>query len=335
MQKTLRSIAVSVSVSVAAGFITLGAVPLAHAQPTGGAYPAKPIRIVIGFAPGGPADIAGRVIGPALSEQLGQSVVVENRGGAGGTIGLDYVAKAAPDGYTLALGSSGNLIMAPHLYPKIPYSVLKDFAPVSTLAVSSYVLAINPTVPAKTVADFVRIAKSKKNMLSYGTSGSGSTSHIAAELLSQAIGARIVHVPYKGTGPALTAVVAGEIDMMIADLTPAMPHAKNGRLRLLAVVGSKRSSAAPDLPTIAEAGVKMQPVEGRYGILVPAATPKDIVARLHDAVVAALKNPEVKQRYGQIGFDIIGDTPDHFAATLKSEGEIFGGVIKKAGIQLN
>jgi tripartite-type tricarboxylate transporter receptor subunit TctC len=328
MNKRVRSTARFIT----AALIALGAVAGAHAE---GGYPNKPVRIIIGFAPGGPADIAGRVIAPALTEQLGQSVVVENRGGAGGTIGLDAVAKSPPDGYTLALGSSGNLIMAPHLYPKIPYNVLKDFAPVAMLAVSSYVLAINPTVPAKNMAEFVRIAKSKKKLLSYGTSGPGSTSHIAAELLAQSIGAEFVHVPYKGTGPSLTGVVAGEIDMMIADLTPAQPHAKSGRLRLLAVVGSKRSSAAPELPTMAEAGVKMQPVEGRYGILAPAGTPKDILARLHTAVIAALKNPDVKQRYGQIGFDIIGDTPEHFASTLKSEGEIFGAVIRKAGIESN
>jgi tripartite-type tricarboxylate transporter receptor subunit TctC len=296
------------------------------------AYPAKPVRMVIGFAPGGPADIAGRIIGPRLSESLGQQVIIENRGGAGGTIGMDVVVKASPDGYTIGLGSSGNLVMAPHLYPKA-YSVQKDLSPVSQLAVTAFVIAVNPTVPAKNVGELVKIARSKKGLLAYGTSGSGSTSHIGAELLSQAIGAELVHVPYKGTGPSLTAVVAGEIDMMVADMTPALPHAQNGRLRLLATVGSKRASAAPQLPTMAEAGFKMQPVDGRYGIVAPAATPREIVTRLHGAIVTAMKSPEVQSRFNQIGFDIVADTPEQFANTLKTEGEVFGGVIRKAGIK--
>jgi tripartite-type tricarboxylate transporter receptor subunit TctC len=297
------------------------------------AYPTKPIRVVIGFAPGGPADICARVIAPKLGELLGQSVVIENRGGAGGTIGLEMVTKAAPDGYTLGLGSSGNLVVAPHLYPKIGYNVQKDVATVSQIAVTAYAIAVNPSVPAKTVKELVKIALSKKDLLSYGSSGSGASSHVAAELFATATGASMVHVPYKGTGPALTAVVSGEIDLMFADLIPALPHAKNGRLRLLATIGGKRSMAAPDLPTLAEAGVKVQPMEGRYGIIAPAGTSREIIAKLHAAVVAALKAPEVQQRYSQIGFDVVGDTPEQFAATLKSEGDAIGAVIRKAGIK--
>lgn len=325
MQQSLAAypIAAAVVSAFAAGIATQ-----ALAQP----YPSKPVRMVIGFAPGGPADIAGRVVGPRLSEALGQQVVVENRGGAGGTIGMDVVVKAPPDGYVIGLGSSGNLVMAPHLYPKT-YNVLKDLTPVSQLVVSAYVIAINPTVPAKSVGELVKLARSKKNLLAYGTSGAGSTSHIAAELFGQAIGAELVHVPYKGTGPSLTGVVAGEIDMMVADMTPAQPHAQNGRLRLLATVGSKRASAAPQLPTMAESGVKMQPVDGRYGVVAPAGTPREIVTRLHTAIVTALKSPDVQQRFGQIGFDVVADTPEQFAATLKTEGEVFGGVIRRAGIK--
>lgn len=296
-------------------------------------YPVKPVRIIIGFAPGGPADIAGRSIGPKLSEILGQQVVIENRGGAGGTIGMDLVAKAPPDGYTLGLGSSGNMVMAPQLYPKIPYNMLKDLVPIATLAMSAYVLAVNPTVPATNVAEFVKLAKSKKHSLTYGTSGNGSTSHIAAELLRGAIGADFVHVPYKGTGPSLAAVVAGEIDMMVADFTPAKPLADARRLRLLAAVSSRRPSSMPNLPTLAEAGVKVHPVDGRYGIVAPAGTPREVITRLHGAILQALKSPEVQQRFGQVGFEVIGDTPEQFAATLRTEGEVFGGVIRKAGIK--
>src|SRR5688572_24519866 len=285
-------------------------------------YPAKPVRMVIGFAPGGPADIVARLVAPRTSENLGQQVVIENRGGAGGTIGAELVAKSPPDGYTIGLGSSGNLIMAPHLYPKIGYSVQKDFIPVSCLAQTHYVVAINPTVPAKTIGELVKIAKSKKNALSYGTSGNGSTSHIAAELFRGAINADFVHVPYKGTGPSMAAVVAGEIDMMLGDMSPALPHAKTGRMRILATLSSKRSTAAPELPTIAEAGVKMPPVVGRYAVFVPAGTSKDIVTRLHTAVVGSLKSPDTTQRFEQAGIEPVGDTPEQCASTLRSEGEI-------------
>jgi tripartite-type tricarboxylate transporter receptor subunit TctC len=296
-------------------------------------FPTKPIRIVIGFAPGGPADIVGRLIAPKMGENLGQQVVIDNRGGAGGTIGADVVAKAAPDGYTLGLGSSGNLIMAPHLYAKIGYSVAKDLMPISCLAQTAYVIAVNPTVPAKNVGELIKVAKSKKNALSYGTSGNGSTSHIAAELFRGSIGADFVHVPYKGTGPSMAAVVAGEIDMMFGDLSPAMPHAKNGRMRILASLGNKRSPAAPDLPTVAEAGVKMPPVVGRYALFAPAGTPRDVITRLHAAVAAVFKAPDTQQRFEQAGIEIVGDAPEQCATTLRTEGEVYGNVIRKAGIK--
>ncbi len=296
-------------------------------------YPTKAIRVFIGFAPGGPADIAGRVVAPKLSEALGQAVVIENRGGAGGTIGMELVVKAAPDGYTLGLGSSGNLVVAPHLYPKAGYNVQKDVVTVSQLATTAYAVAVNPSVPAKNIKELIKLALSKKDLLSYGSSGAGASSHVAAELFSVATGAQMVHVPYKGTGPALTAVVAGEIDLMFADLIPALPHAKNNRLRLLAAIGSKRAAAAPELPTIAEAGVKMQPMEGRYGIIAPPGTSREIVAKLHAAIVTVLKNPEIQQRFAQIGFEIVGDTPEQFAAVLKTEGDAIGAVIRKAGIK--
>lgn len=325
MRRLLRTSFICVFASI----LTLGAAGSALAQ----TFPTKPIRVVIGFAPGGPADIVGRLIAPKMSENLGQQVVIDNRGGAGGTIGADVVAKAPPDGYTLGLGSSGNLIMAPHLYAKIPYSVAKDLVPVSCLAQTAYVIAVNPTVPAKNVGELVKLAKSKKNALAYGTSGNGSTSHIAAELFRGAIGADFVHVPYKGTGPSMAAVVAGEIDMMFGDLSPAMPHAKNGRMRLLASLGNKRSASAPDLPTVSEAGVKMAPVVGRYAIFAPAGTPRDVVVKLHSAAAAVLKAPDTQQRFEQAGIEVVGDTPEQCASTLKTEGEVYGGVIRKAGIK--
>jgi hypothetical protein len=298
-------------------------------------FPTKPIRMMIGFAPGGPSDILGRVVAPKLSELLGQAVVIENRGGAGGTIGMEMTAKAPADGYNLNLGSSGNMIMAPHLYPKISYNMQKDLVAVGQMALTAYVIAVNPSVPVKTVPQLVKLANTKKNLMSYGSSGSGATSHITAELFRMAIGAEMVHVPYKGTGPSLTAVVSGEIDMMFADLIPALPHAQNGRLRLLATLGSKRPAAAMDLPTANEAGVQMPPVVGRYGVVAPAGTPREIIIKLNNAIIAALKAPDMQQRVAQIGFEVQTDTPEQFAAVLKSENEIYGPVIKKAGIKID
>jgi len=324
--------------AISAAFVVILPVALlpagAEAQSTAN-FPTKPIRLMIGFAPGGPSDILGRVVAPKLSEILGQTVVIENRGGAGGTIGMEMTAKSAPDGYNLNLGSSGNMIMAPHLYPKIGYNMQKDIAPVGQMALTAYVIAVNPSVPVKTVAQLVKLANSKKNLMSYGSSGSGATSHITAELFRLAIGAEMVHVPYKGTGPSLTAVVSGEIDMMFADLIPALPHAQNGRLRLLATLGSKRPAAALDLPTANEAGVQMAPVVGRYGVVAPAGTPREIITKLNNAIVAVLKLPDMQQRVSQIGFEVYTDTPEQFAAVLKSENDVYGPVIKKAGIKVD
>lgn len=304
----------------------------AFAQPAGG-YPAKPIRVVVGFAPGGPADIAGRLVVPKVGEIIGQPLVLESRGGAGGTIGMEIVAKAPKDGYTLGLGSSGNLIVAPHLYPKIGYNVARDLAPVSSLATTAYVIAVNPSVPARTTSEFVKLAKSKKDALTFGSSGNGSSSHIAAELFRLAIGADFLHVPYKGTGPALTAVVAGEIDMMFADLIPVLPHVHNGRLRLIATLGKRRPVAAPNVPTVAEGGVKMQPISGRYAIVAPAGTPREVITTLHDAFATVLKSPETQKQFAQAGFEVASDTAEQLGAILKSEGDVIGDVIRKAGIR--
>jgi tripartite-type tricarboxylate transporter receptor subunit TctC len=316
-------------------FLALAGVALgggALAQPAGG-YPVKPIRVVVGFAPGGPADIAGRLVTPKVSELLGQQLLLEARGGAGGTIGMEVVAKAPKDGYTLGLGSSGNLIVAPHLYPKVGYNVAKDIAPVASLATTSYVIVVNPSVPARTTAEFVKLAKSRKDPLTFGSSGNGSSSHIAAELFRAAIGGNFLHVPYKGTGPALTAVVAGEIDMMFADLIPALPHVQNGRLRLIATLGKHRPVAAPNVPTVAEGGVKMQPMSGRYAIVAPAGTPREIITTLYEAFATVLKSPDTQKLFAQAGFEVASDTPDQFAAILKSEGDVIGAVIRKAGIR--
>ncbi|MGZ5146264.1 MAG: Bug family tripartite tricarboxylate transporter substrate binding protein [Burkholderiales bacterium] len=316
---------------IPAAWIALTCVaPMAYAQAL---YPTKPIRVIVAYAPGGATDLVARIVAQPMSELLGKTVVIDNRGGAGGTIGMDAVAKAPPDGYTLGFGGTGNLVLAPYLYSKMLYNVQTELAPISDLVISAYVVAVNPTVPARTVGDLVKLAKSNSARLTYGTSGSGSTSHIAAELFRSSTGANIVHVPYKGTGPALAAVVAGENDMMVAEHTPSLQFAKSGRLRLLATTGAKRSSATANLPTLAEAGVKMPVVEGRQGLVAPAGTLATIVARLHDAAVAVLKRADVRSRIDELGFEILGDTPEHFAVDLKNDREAFGKVIRQFGIR--
>jgi len=296
-------------------------------------YPSKAIRIIVPFAPGGPNDILGRIVGQQLNELWGRPAVIENRGGAGGTIGVDAGAKSAPDGYTIVMGGSSNLAVAPGLYAKLPYDPLRDLAPVANVAIVPYVLAVNPHVPARSVKELVAVARSKRGLLSYGSSGTGAMSHLAAELFKAASGADIVHVPYKGTSPSVTDMIAGQIDMMFADLAAVAPHAKVGKLRLLATAGSKRSAAAPELPTMAQAGVKGYAVDAWFGIVAPVATPKDIVAKLNTAIVNALKTHDVKQRFEELGYEAIGDTPEQFGATIKADVEKFSRLIKNAGIK--
>jgi len=301
-----------------------------HAQP----YPSKPIRMIVPFAPGGPNDIIGRTVGQKLTETWGQTVVVENRGGAGGTIGVDAGAKSPPDGYTMVMGGSSNLAVAPSLYAKLPYNPLTDLTPISNVAFVPYVVTVNPRVPAKSMKELVAIARSKPGFLSYGSSGAGSMSSLAAELISSLGGAKMVHVPYKGTAPAVVAMVSGEIDLMVADLSAVAGHAKAGKLKMIAAAGSRRAAAAPELPTVAESGLKGYAVDAWFGIVVPAKTPSDIVAKLSSAVVSAVKSPDVRGRFEQLGYDPIGNTSAEFAATIRSDIEKFAKVIKAAGIKI-
>jgi len=297
------------------------------------AYPAKPIRLIVPFAPGGPNDVIGRIVGQKLTEAWGQTVVVENRGGAGGTIGVEAGAKSAPDGYTIIMGGSSNLTVAPCLYAKLPYDPLHDLAPVSNVAFVPYVVTVNPRVPARSMKELVAIAKARPSFLNYGSSGTGSMSSLAAELINSAGGARIVHVPYKGTAPAVAAMVTGEIDMMVADLSAVAGHAKAGKLRLIATAGTRRTRAAPELPTVAESGLKGYAVDAWFGVVAPGKTPGEIVAKLSAGVAGAVKSPDVRQRFEQLGYDPIGDTSSEFAATIKSDIEKFARIIKAAGIR--
>jgi tripartite-type tricarboxylate transporter receptor subunit TctC len=296
-------------------------------------YPSKSVRIVVPFAPGGPNDVIARIVGQKLTELWSHTFVIENRGGAGGTIGVDMGAKSAPDGYTLIMGGSSNLAVAPSLYAKLPYDPLRDLAPVSNCAFVPYVVTVNPGVPARNIKELVAIAKTKSGFLSYGSSGTGSMSSLAAELINSTMGTQIVHVPYKGTAPSVTDMIAGQIDMMVADLSAVAPHAKSGKLRMIATAGSKRTRGAPDLPTVAESGYPGYAVDAWFGIVAPAKTPADIVGKVSSAIVGAMKSPDVRSRFEQLGYDPIGNSAAEFGATIRADIEKFAKIIKAAGIK--
>lgn len=306
-----------------------GSVAFAQQQ----AFPAKPIRLIVPFAPGGPNDILGRLVGQKLTELWGQPVIVENRGGAGGTIGLEAAARLPKDGYGIAMGGTSNLAVAPSLYEKLTYDPIRDFTPLVNVALVPYALALNPTVPAKSVKELVPIAAKKAGFLSYGSSGTGSMSSLAAELFNAMAKVSILHVPYKGTAPALTDVVSGHIDMMFADLALIRPHAAVGKLRAVGVTSLKRVASSPDIQTIAESGLPGYDVSPWFGVVAPEGVPKPVVNRLNGAIAGSLKSPDVIQRLGALGYEPIGGTPEQFAATIKSDIGKYAKIVKTAGIK--
>ena len=295
------------------------------------AYPTRPIKLIVPFAPGGPNDLLGRMVGQKITEQVKQAVIVENRGGAGGTVGMDAAAKSPADGYTLVMGGSSNMAVAPGLYAKLPYDSIRDFTPVINVAHVPYAVAVNPTVPAKTINELIAAARAKG--LSYGSSGTGSMSSLAAELFKSMAKADIVHVPYKGTAPALTDVMSGQIDMIFADLALIQPHTSSGRVRLLALCGAKRAASAPSIPTITESGLKDYVIEPWFGVVGPANLPREIVARLNQVIGAGLKSADVQQRLNGLGYEAIGGSAEQFAAVIKADIAVYARIIKVAGIK--
>ena len=302
---------------------------LASAQP----YPSKPIRLVVAFPPGGTGDISARTIAQKLGELLGQPVIVDNRPGAGGNIGTDLVAKAAPDGYTITAGSSNTHVTNLSLYKSVPYDPVRDFAPITIAVIVSNVLVVNPAVPASSVRELIALARRAPGSLRFASAGSGTTPHIAGEMFRLMTGTDLVHVPYKGGAPALIDVVNGQVEMMFAGLATALPHVKAGRLRVLAITEKARSRVLPDLPTVAESGLPDFDVGLWIGLLAPAGTPQDIVSRLHLETVRALKDPVVAERLSQQGLEPLGNTPAEFAATLKADLAKWSRIFKQAGIQ--
>jgi tripartite-type tricarboxylate transporter receptor subunit TctC len=306
--------------------------PLAAAQPAAQSYPDKAIRLIAPSSAGGPVDVIARIIAQGWSEVLGQQIVIDNRAGAAGLIGAELVAKAAPDGYTLLLGFSGPLVIVPQINVATPYDALKDFAPISLAASAPYVLLVHPGVAAKTVKELVALAKAQPGKLNFASGGTGVGIHMAGELFNLAAGVKITHVPYKGAGPGMTALLGGEVDMMFNGLSSALPHVKTGKLRALAVGGDMRSPLMPDLPTIAESGYQFN-TSGWYGPLAPRDTPRAIVARLHGTLIKALNTPQVRARLTDIAVEVIGSTPQEYANRLREEMAVWGKVVAAAGLK--
>jgi tripartite-type tricarboxylate transporter receptor subunit TctC len=304
---------------------------IGHATAADTSYPSRPIRIVDPFPPGGPSDIVGRSLSQKLTEAFGQTVVIDNRGGASGIVGCEIVANAPPDGYTLLLGPSGALTIQPTINPKMPFDPQRDFATVTQLTSGPQVIAVHPSVPAKTVQELVALAKAKPGQLNYASGGSGTANHLAAEIFKLAAGVDIVHIPYKGTGPAMTSVLSGEAQMIVSSLLPALPHVKSGKLRALAVTSSSRTAAVPDVPTAAESGLPKFETSSWHGILVPAKTPRAVVTRLHDAIYKVLHLPDVRERLTSQGLNVVASTPQEFAGFIKAETAKYARVIKQLG----
>jgi tripartite-type tricarboxylate transporter receptor subunit TctC len=294
------------------------------------AYPTKAIRFVVPFAPGGGTDLIGRVVAQYLHEALGHSVVVDNRGGAGSTLGSDIVAKAPPDGYTLLLGNI-SLAFNAELYPKLPYNAIRDLAGVSMVAVQPNIIVIHPSLPARNFREFVEAARARPGKYSYASAGLGSGTHLAAELLKMLMKFDVMHVPYKGTGPALNDLIGGQVQLMVSTFASALPHVKTGRLRALGVTTVKRSSAAPDVPTLIEAGVPGFDYSTWYAIFVPAATPAAVVDTLNRTTRQVLGRDDVKARLDAQGVDASTSTPAELSAYLKSETVKWGKVVRATG----
>jgi tripartite-type tricarboxylate transporter receptor subunit TctC len=294
-------------------------------------YPNRPIRLIVPYSVGGATDITSRLIAPHLGDSMGQQVIVDNRAGGASITGTDMVAKAAPDGYTILMASIAFGANA-GLYTKLPFDPQKDFAPVSLVAIVPMVLAIHPSVPVRSVTELLALAKAKPGTLNYGSAGNGSANHLASELLKYMTSTNIVHVPYKGGGPAVVAIVAGETSMLFATISSSLQHYKSGRLIALGVSTSKRNTALPDVPTVAEAGVPGYEFFEWQGVVVPAGTPKAVIDRLHKEIVKALASPDVKERIVGLGLDVAGSTPQQFAAHINAEVIRWKKVAKESGI---
>ena len=315
-----------------AGFALL-ALTMTYTAAAQSPYPNKPVRILVPFPPGGPADALARIVGDSLSKSLGQPFVIENKPGAGGNIGMELGAKAAADGYTLTLAAVGNLTIAPSLYSKLPYDPARDYAPISVLATVPNILITAPTVPAKTLRDLITLAKARPGTLNFASPGNGSGAHLAGELFKSMVGIDIVHVPFNGVGPAMTAVLAGDVQLFFAQSSSALQYINTGKVTALGVASTKRMTAAPELPTLAEAGLPNFEVTSWYGLVAPAGTPSTVIERLNNEIVKSLATLDVREKLAGLGAEPVGNSPGEFAAMQKSEAARWAKLAKEANLR--
>ncbi len=313
------------AVSLVVGVVGAGE---AMAQPK---FPSKPVRLILAFPPGGASDFAGRLLAQRMSDGWGQTVVVENRAGAGGNVGAEVAARATPDGYTMMLANNAILVANPALYPKLNYDPARDFIPVTLVALQPNVLVVHPSLPVKSVKELIALAKRRPGQLNYASSGVGLAAHLAGELFNSMAGVNMVHVPYKGAGPALADLIGGQTQVMFATATSVIPQIKAGKLRALATTAPKRSIGFEDLPTVSEAGVAGFDATSWHGIVVPTGTPRPIVDQISAAVNTALKNPDLREKFLTAGAEPVGGTPEQFAAYIKGEVPRWVEVIRQSG----
>jgi len=298
-------------------------------------FPNKPIRLIIPFPPGGTTDIVGRLVAERMTRELGQPVVVENRGGGGGSIGAAELARAAPDGYTLGISTVSTMAVNPACSDKLPYDALKDFAPITNLAIVANVLAVHPKVPAKDMKEFLALLRAKPGRYSYATSGTCGIGHMIGEQFKVSTKTFIVHIPYRGAGPALNDVLGGQVEIMVDNLPSSIQFIQTGKLRAYAIAWPQRLESLPNVPTFAELGLKDVNDPAWYGLIAPAKTPPDVLRRLHDAAVKVLAQPDVKERFRAAGAEPVGDTPEHYAQTIKTEYDRMVKLVKVQGIKLD
>jgi tripartite-type tricarboxylate transporter receptor subunit TctC len=298
-------------------------------------YPDRPIRVIVPVPAGGTPDVVARMVQPGLTSLLGQQLVIDNRGGAGGLIGAELAAKAVPDGYTLFFSSPGALTILPHLQKRVAYDTLRDFAPISLVSIGPFLLITHPSLPVKTVKELLTLAKSEPGKLNYASAGNGAANHLAMELFKSMAGINITHVPYKGAPQAITDLIGGSVSLMFNSIPPVLQHIKSGRLRLLGVSSAKRSPQLPDVPTISEAGVPGYESITWFGLLAPAKTPKTIVARLNEALVKVVRAPEMKSQLEIQGYDAVGSSAAEFTAFIRAESEKYAKVVNLSGAKVD
>ena len=323
-----KRVGVSRAVAIALGVFTCGA---ACAQ--SGTYPTKPIRFIVANSPGGGLDTVARLVSPIVTAALGQQLIIDNRAGAAGSVAAELLAKSAPDGYTIMVGAVGNLAVNPHIYKGLGYHPIRDLAPVTFAVSGSNVLVAHPSVPANSVKDLIAMLRAKPGAISYGSSGSGNAGHLAGELFQSMSKTKMVHVPYKGGGPAMAALLGGEVQIVFSSPSTAIPQVKAGKIKGLAVTTLKRSAMLPDLPTVAEAGLPGFETDNWYGVVTVAKTPRPVIDRLNRELGRALETPQIKQALLRSGLEAAPGTPDAFGAYMKAEYEKWGKLIKEVGVR--